>query len=165
MSSGHVKKNLIISRVFDAPLEQVWNAWNDPEIVKQWWGPDRFSCPQAAIDFREGGTSLVCMRSPTELGGQDSYSTWSYTTIVPYEKIEYIHNLADSKGNPIDPASAGMPEDFPQNQRHVVEFKKRTDSKTEVTVTEYEWTVGRMMELSKMGMEQCLNKMASALPV
>jgi hypothetical protein len=78
------KRDLVFTRVFDAPVEQVWKAWTDPEQVKRWWGPDGFSCPFARIDFREGGISLVCMRAPKEfMGGQDMYSTWTYTKIVP----------------------------------------------------------------------------------
>lgn len=157
------KKDLVITRMFDAPVELVWRAWVDPQMVVQWWGPDRFTCPSAKIDFREGGTSLVCMRAPKELGGQDYYSTWAYTRIVPMERIEYTHNLASKDGLRADPVELGMPPDFPQNQRHVVTFRDRGKSKTEVTITEYEWPVGQMMEWSKLGMEQCLKKMAEAL--
>ena len=39
------------------------------------WGPNGFTSPCAEIDFREGGISLVCMRAPEEMGGQDLYST------------------------------------------------------------------------------------------
>ena len=56
-----------------------------------------------------------------------------------------------------------MPADFPQDIRNLVTFKDLGKGKTELTVTEYDWTVGHMMELSKMGMEQCLDKMAAAL--
>jgi uncharacterized protein YndB with AHSA1/START domain len=157
------KKDLVITRVFDAPVKLVWKAWVDPQMVVQWWGPDRFTCPSAKIDFREGGTSLVCMRAPKELGGQDYYSTWAYTKIVPMKQIEYTHNLADKEGRKVDPVVMGMPPDFPQNQRHVVTFRELSKSRTEVTVTEYEWPVGQMMEWSKLGMEQCLKKMADAL--
>jgi hypothetical protein len=54
-----------------------------------------------------------------------------------------------------------MPDDFPQNQRHTVTFKSLGDNKTELTVTEFGWTEGHMAEMSRMGMEQCLNKMAA----
>lgn len=163
MSDNRTSQNLIITHIFESPVEKVWNAWHDPDLIKKWWGPDRFTCPLAAIDFREGGVSLVCMRAPAEFGGQDSYSTWSYTAIVPTERIEFIHNLADSKGNKLDPVSVGMPEDFPQDQRQAITFKDIGGGRTELTVIEYDWTVGTMMEMSKMGMEQCLNKMAAAL--
>ena len=72
MNAKPNKHDLVIAHVFDVPVEQVWNAWVDPEMIKQWWGPDGFTAPLVWIDFREGGTSLVCMSSP-EFGNQ--YST------------------------------------------------------------------------------------------
>jgi hypothetical protein len=77
------------------------------------------------------------------------------------KRIEYIHNLADKDGNQVDPIKMGMPPDFPQDQRHTIDFKAVSDNKTELTVTEFGWTVGQMMEMSRMGMEQCLDKMAA----
>lgn len=123
----------------------------------QWWGPAGFTCPLARMDVREGGTSLVCMRSP-EYG--EHYSTWHYQQIVPMERIEYIHNLADKDGQKVEPGALGLPPDFPQDQRHVVILSALNDNQTEMTITEYDWTVGQMMEMSRMGMEQCLDKMA-----
>src|SRR6267378_2706264 len=55
---------LVITRVFDAPREQVWNAWTDPEQFKKWWGPEHFTAPVSEIDLRVGGTYFNCMRSP-----------------------------------------------------------------------------------------------------
>ncbi|MDQ6734061.1 MAG: SRPBCC domain-containing protein [Nitrospirota bacterium] len=158
MPKGAEKKDLVVTRVFDAPVEQVWKAWSDPEYVMQWWGPEGFTAPVAKMDFREGGTSLVCMRSP-EYG--DLNSTWQYRGIAPMERIEYIHNLADKNGNKADPVKMGMPPDFPQDQRHAVIFNAVGVNKTEMTVTEYDWTPGHMMEMAKEGLEQCLGKMAA----
>jgi uncharacterized protein YndB with AHSA1/START domain len=155
------KKDLVMTRVFDASVEQVWKAWSDPDDVMRWWGPTGFTSPMAKMDFRERGTSLVCMRPPKEFGDQDMYSTWTYQRIVPMERIEYIHNLADRDGHKIDPVTLGMPSDFPQDQRHAITFKRLSGNKTELTVTEYDWPVGQMMEMSRMGMEQCLDKMAA----
>jgi uncharacterized protein YndB with AHSA1/START domain len=131
------KRDLVLTRVFEAPIEEVWRAWHDPEYVMQWWGPDGFTCPLAKIDFREGGTSLVSMSSP-EYG--DQFSTWHYQTIVPMQQIDYIHNLADQDGNRIDPADIGMPPDFPRDQLHSVAFKALDDNRTEMTITN---TTGR----------------------
>lgn len=47
-----------------------------------------------------------------------------------------------------------MPADFPQDLRNLVTFKDLGDGKTELTVTECDWTVGQMMEMSKLGLEQ-----------
>ena len=32
------KKDIVVPRVFDAPIERVWKAWSEPEGVRQWWG-------------------------------------------------------------------------------------------------------------------------------
>jgi pimeloyl-ACP methyl ester carboxylesterase/uncharacterized protein YndB with AHSA1/START domain len=152
------KENLVFTCTFNAPLEDVWKAFTKPEYVMQWWGPNGFTCPLAKIDFREGGTSLVCMRSP-QFG--DMYSIWQYKAIDPMKRIEYIHNLADKDGNKIDPATIGMPADFPQDMRNDVVFKNLGNGKTEITITEYDWPEGQMKEMSKIGMEQCLDKMAA----
>jgi uncharacterized protein YndB with AHSA1/START domain len=153
------KRDLVVTRVFDAPVERVWKAWTDPQQVMQWWWPDRFTSPSAKIDFHEGGTSLVCMRAPKEFGGQDMYSTWAYKKIVPMRSIEFIHNLADEDGHKADPVKLGMPPDFPRDQRHLVTFKDLGNGKTEMTVTEFDWTVGQMLSLSETGLNQCLDKM------
>jgi len=43
------KKDLVFTRVFNAPVTQVWKEWTDAERVKKWWGPDGFSCPVARM--------------------------------------------------------------------------------------------------------------------
>jgi hypothetical protein len=45
------KRDLIVIRVFDAPVEQVWKAWSDPSYVMQWWGPEGFTSPLANSDL------------------------------------------------------------------------------------------------------------------
>ena len=101
------------------------------------------------------------MRAPKEFGGQDMYGTWTYTKIVPLRQIDWIHHFADKDGQRVDPTAQGLPPDMPEAVRNTVVFKSVNDNKTEVTVTEYDWPVGQMMELSKQGMEQCLDKMAA----
>lgn len=160
MSIPAEKTNLVITRVFDAPVERVWQAWTDAAAVKQWWGPTGFTAPVADLDVRVGGTSLVCMSHP-EFG--TNYSTWDYQEIVPLARLAFIHNLADEHGHKVDPVSLGMPSDFPVDQLQVITFKALSEGKTELTVIEHDWTVGQMMEMSKMGMEQCLDKMAAIL--
>lgn len=122
-----------------------------------------FTCPSARIDLRVGGTSIICMRAPASFGGQDMYSTWAYTQIIPLLKLEFIHNLADEQGNKIDPSVIGMPPDFPQDQHQIIAFKDLGDGTTELTVTQFGWLPGNMMKMAKMGMEQSLVKIEKAL--
>lgn len=161
MNTEPKKRDLVVTRVFNAPVKQVWKAWSDPALVMRWWGPTGFTCPVAKMDFREGGTSLVCMRAPKEFGGQDMFNTWAYEKIVPMKRFVYILRFADKDGNMMDPAKQGLPPEMPEEVRNEVAFKELGKGRTQVTVTEYDWTVGRMMELSKMGLEQCLDKMAA----
>jgi uncharacterized protein YndB with AHSA1/START domain len=154
--------HVVVTRIFDAPVEMVWKLWTDPELVKRWWGPDRFTCPRADINFKVGAFSIVCMSSPKEFGFGDSYSIWNYKKIVPFQEIEFIQNLADANGNKMAPAALGMPPDFPEDVRTVVLFRKLGDDKTEMTVTEYA-DFGQMSHFAQLGMEQCFGKMALAL--
>jgi uncharacterized protein YndB with AHSA1/START domain len=158
-----VTKNVVVTRIFDAPVEVVWNAWVEPELVKQWWGPAGFTAPVAEMDFREGGRSLVCMRAPAEYGGQDLYNTWTYRRIVPMREIEFVQHFADQDGNRIDPASLGLPPGIPEDVRHVITFASAAGNKTEMTVTEFGYPNDEIVAISKAGMEQCVDKMAAAL--
>jgi uncharacterized protein YndB with AHSA1/START domain len=161
MKTEPKKRNLVVARVFNAPVEQVWKAWTDPEYVRRWWGPTGFTCPIAKMDFREGGISLVCMQAPQEYGGQDMYSTWTYTKIVPHERIEYIFNFADRDGHKLTPAQMGVPAGVPEDGHHVVTFKDLGDNRTEMTMTEHGYTTHQAHDISKAGLEQCLDKMAA----
>jgi uncharacterized protein YndB with AHSA1/START domain len=159
---GNNTRDLVVTRVFDAPVELVWKAWTDPAYVTRWWGPEYFTSPSAKIDLRVGGTSLVCMRAPKDFGGMDMYSTWVYQEIVPMQRIDFIQNLSDEKGNLLDPSTLGLPPEFPRDTRTVVTFKDLGSGKTEMTVTEYnmpaaETEMGRNAEL---GLNQSLDKMA-----
>jgi len=164
-SSSMNTRNLVVTRVFAAPVDLVWKAWTEPEYVMRWWGPDYFTSPSAKMDFREGGTSLVCMRAPEDFGGQDMYSTWVYQKIVPLERIEFIQNLADSDGNQIDPVQIGMPPEFPRDMRTVVVFKDLGNGKTEMTVTEYNMPTAdtELGKNAELGLNQSLDKMVVSL--
>jgi len=162
MNAEPMKRNVVVTRVFDTPVEQVWKAWSDPGHVMQWWGPTGFTSPLAKMDFREGRTSLVCMRAPQEFGGQDMYNTWTYRKIDPNKLIEFIHNFSDKDGKKLDPAALGIPPGVPSDVRHVITFKAAGSGKTEMTVTEYGYTSDQAHDISKAGLEQCLDKMAAS---
>ena len=49
------KNELIVTRVFNAPVNLVWRAWTEPEHFMKWWGPKEFISPTCEIDLRVGG--------------------------------------------------------------------------------------------------------------
>jgi len=154
--------DVVVTRVFDAPVEQVWKAWSESEQVMRWWGPTGFTSPLAKMDFRVGGKSLVCMRAPKEFGGRDMFNTWTYQKIDSLERIEFILNFSDKDGNKLSPAKMGLPPGIPEEVPHVITFKKLSDNKTEMTVTEYGYASPETVNMSKAGLEQCLDKMAAS---
>ena len=57
-------RELILSRVIDAPRERVFNAWTDPNQLARWWGPHGMMIPHCEIDLRPGGVFRTLMRAP-----------------------------------------------------------------------------------------------------
>ncbi|HHX45167.1 MAG TPA: SRPBCC domain-containing protein [Chloroflexi bacterium] len=155
-------KDLVLTRVIDAPIEDVWKAWTDCEQVKRWWGPKGFTSHTCTIDLRVGGTYLFHMRAPEDQGGQNYYLTGVYKRIVPLELLEFGQSLADADGNVIDPMETGLPADIPKEMRTTVTFR-RVGDRTELTVTEHNWEVGEQRDLSEAGMNESLDKLEEAL--
>jgi uncharacterized protein YndB with AHSA1/START domain len=48
--------DLVFERTFDAPLQAVWKAFTDPEIVPRWWGKHGTTTTVVEMDVRPGGT-------------------------------------------------------------------------------------------------------------
>ncbi len=57
-------RELVLSRIIDAPRERVFKAWTDPELLKLWFAPLPHTTPVAELDVRPGGANLIVMRDP-----------------------------------------------------------------------------------------------------
>ncbi len=150
-------RDLVVTRGFDAPVERLWQAWTASEDVKEWWGPHGFTAPIANMDVREGGSSRVCMRSPD---GIEFYNTWTYQRVEPNQRLEYLVAFCNDAGEPVEPASLGLPPDLAREVPHVVVFEV-DGLGTRVTVTEQGYTSEQTLEMSRIGLERCLDKMAA----
>jgi len=153
-------KQIEVSRIFNAPVEMVWKVWTDPEMVKRWWGPKHFTAPVAEIDFRVGGKSLVSMRAPQEFGGQEHYSIWEYVEIIEHISIEFIQRISNENGEPIPPATVGLPEDFPLAVNTLVTFKIIDSNKTEMRIME-QAEFGSISNFAQLGLEQTMEKIVA----
>ena len=149
---------LVITRVFDAPRERVWEAWTDPEQMKKWWGPKDFTAPTVEMDLQEGGKYLNCMRSPD---GQEFWSTGVYREIVPMEKLVVTDSFADEQGNVVPGAHYGMP-DIPLETEITVTFEDQ-DGKTKMTLRHAGLPVGEHGSQAEQGWNQSLDKLAASL--
>jgi uncharacterized protein YndB with AHSA1/START domain len=152
------ERELVITRVFDAPHERVWKAWTDPERVKHWWGPKNFTAPVCKIDLRVGGASLYCMRSPE---GQDYWSTGVYREVVPLDRIICTDSFADEKGNPVPASHYGMGGDWPSQLLVTVTFEEQK-GKTKFTLR-HSGIPADQRELCSAGWNESFDKLAETL--
>jgi uncharacterized protein YndB with AHSA1/START domain len=152
-------KELVITRIFDAPRELVWKAWTEPERLKLWWGPKNFTAPVCKIDFRVGGKYLFCMRSPE---GQDFWSTGVYREIVEPERIVCTDNFADQKGNVVPASHYGMSGEWPRELLVTVTFEEHED-KTRLTLRHLGIPAGENRKLAQQGWNESLDKLAESL--
>ena len=124
------ERELVITRVFDAPRDLVFRAWTEPEHLMRWWGPKGFTTPFCTVDLRPGGVFHYCMRSPE---GGDVWGRGVYREIVAPERLVYTDAFADEKGNPVEPARYGMSAGHPRETRVAVTFTEH-HGKTKVTL-------------------------------
>jgi uncharacterized protein YndB with AHSA1/START domain len=77
---------LLIVRTFDAPPSVVFALWSSAEHMKRWMGPKNFTCPEARIDFRVGGTYRAMIKS-AEHG--ENWFGGVYREIVQNERLVF----------------------------------------------------------------------------
>lgn len=153
------ERELVITRIFDAPREKVWKAWTDPEHLVRWWGPQVFTSPVCKVDLRVGGKYLFCMRSPD---GQDFWSTGEYREIVPMERLVCTDSFADPEGNVVSASYYGMDPDFPRELLVTITFEDLGD-KTRLTLKHSGMPAGDVGENAEIGWNQSLDKLAESL--
>lgn len=81
-------REIVISRVLDAPRELVWEVWTDPKHVVHWWGPNGFTTTIETMDVRPGGVWKHVMHGPD---GTDYPNKSVFIEVVKPERIVYSH--------------------------------------------------------------------------
>jgi uncharacterized protein YndB with AHSA1/START domain len=77
-------RELVLSRVIDAPPEKLFRAWTDPELLRQWFAPLPSTTLVAELDVRPGGSCLIVMRGPD---GTDMRNRGVYLEVVENERL------------------------------------------------------------------------------
>jgi len=157
------ERELIITRTFESPRENVWKAWTEPGYVKKWWGPKDFTAPVSRIDLRVGGTYVYCMRGAGPDGVvRDYWGTGIYKEIVPLERIVCTDSFADEKGNVVPASHYGMEGDWPLELLVTVTFEER-DGITTMTLRHAGIPAGPMQEMTGAGWNESFDKLAEIL--
>ena len=57
---------LSLTRQFDAPIDQVFDAWTNPEVIARWFGPEGFKVVNKHIELHVGGKYQIDILSPND---------------------------------------------------------------------------------------------------
>jgi uncharacterized protein YndB with AHSA1/START domain len=87
-SSPVSDRELVLTRLIDAPREAVYRAWTEPELLKKWFAPKPLTTPVAELDVRAGGSNLIVMKTPD---GQEMPNPGVYLEVVPNEKLVFTN--------------------------------------------------------------------------
>lgn len=79
-------RDLVLTRLIDAPPEALFRAWTDPELLKQWFAPLPYTTPFAELDVRPGGSNTITMRGPD---GVDLPNRGVYLEVVPNARLVF----------------------------------------------------------------------------
>ena len=91
------ERELVITRIFDAPRHLVFQAWTESDRVARWWGPQGFVTTCWDMDIRPGGAFRVCMRSPE---GAGHWKQGVYREVVEPERLVFTFAWEDGAGRP-----------------------------------------------------------------
>lgn len=139
------ERSILVSRVFDAPIEKVWQAYTESELLDQWWGPSPWKAETKSMNFKEGGFWLYAMVGPEN---EKQWSRMNYLAIDAYKSIDIEDAFSDEKGNFNQdmPIGKGKISFIPTTNGVKVDFKSIYRSEEELN------------KLVEMGFEQGISK-------
>ena len=130
-------RELVLTRIIDAPREKLFRAWTDPELLKQWFAPLPYTTPVAELDVRPGGANLVVMRSPD---GKDLPNRGVYLEVVENERLVFT----DAYTKAWEPSQKPF-------MTVILTFEDEGGGKTRYTARVRHWTVADREAHEKMG--------------
>lgn len=135
------EKSILVSRVFNAPVEKVWQAHTDNEILDKWWGPSPWRAETKTMNFKAGGYWLYAMAGPEN---QKQWGRMNYLAIDQYKIIEIEDAFCDENGN--------LNNELPVSKGQIA-FAK-TDNGTRVEFKMKYPAVADLEKIIEMGFEQ-----------
>lgn len=142
-------RELVLTRVLNAPRASVYRAWTDAEVLKRWFAPKPWSTPQAQLDVRPGGANLIVMRGPD---GNEFPNRGIYLEVVPNERLVFTDAYT----------SAWQPSEKPF-MTVVLTFADAGPGKTLYTACVRHWSAADREAHEKMGFHQGWGQCATQL--
>ena len=88
-------REIVLTRVFDAPRRRVFDAFSKPELLKRWFGPRGWSLVVCEVDLKVGGGFRFVLRGPD---GKEMGMRGVYREIVPPERSVHTESFDDFPG-------------------------------------------------------------------
>jgi uncharacterized protein YndB with AHSA1/START domain len=132
-------RELMLTRLINAPPAMVYRAWTDPALLKEWFTPRPWTVARVEVDVRPGGSSLVVMRSPE---GQEFPNPGVYLEVVPDKKLVFTDAYT----------SAWQPSDKPF-MTGILTFENES-GKTRYTAVVKHWTDADYQQHVQMGFDE-----------
>jgi uncharacterized protein YndB with AHSA1/START domain len=89
------QKKVIVEKEFNAPLDVVWAAWTQPEILDQWWAPKPWKAKTKSMNFVPSGQRLYAMLGPE---GEEHWALKDFVSITPKTNFRFLDAFCDSEG-------------------------------------------------------------------
>jgi len=87
-ASDSADREIVATRLFDAPRELVFEAWTNLKHIPHWWGPKGFATTVHEMDVRPGGVWRLTMRGPD---GRDYKNRIVFIEVAKPERLVYKH--------------------------------------------------------------------------
>src|SRR5580704_5217678 len=91
------EREIVATKIFDAPRELVFQMWTEPKHLEQWWGPKGFTTSVYEMDVRPGGVWRLTMRGPD---GVDYKNRIVFLEVVKPERLVFKHE-PDEESEPV----------------------------------------------------------------
>lgn len=136
-------ENLTLTFVaeFAAPVERVWQVWEDPRLLERWWGPPTYPATFELLEVKPGGRAAYFMTGPE---GDRFHGWWRITAVDAPRSLAFEDGFADADGTPSDT--------MPTTSALVT--LEATDSGTRMTTVSTFPSLEALEQLSEMGMEE-----------
>ncbi len=149
---------LVLTRIFDAPRQLVWDAWTKPEHIDQWWGPRGFDGAGSKVDLRIGGK----WHFPMRYEGGAHWAMGFYKEITPIERLVFTDSFSDEEGNLKRASDYGMPVEWPEEVLISVELEDLGDRTRQILTSHFEseehLALAKQVQMD-LGWEESLDKM------
>jgi len=132
-------RELVLTRLIDAPREKLFRAWTEPELMKQWFTPRPWTTPVIEVDLRPGGSNLIVMRGPD---GTEFPNRGVYLEIVKNERLVFTDAYTNAWEPSEKPFFTG-----------IITFEDE-GGKTRYTARALHWTVADREAHEKMGFHE-----------